>query len=105
MLAGLAVLVSNDDDDDNADDDETRPDQPRRLWKYLPADNMPSSDPTACFKELFAAKERWRIQELEPYLERLTDATSTSQADLLLRFTKLVEEDRDGITVKLYLKK
>jgi Sister chromatid cohesion protein Dcc1 len=90
MLLGVAVSTVNDE---------------ARLWKYLPAEKLPT-DPTVCFDALFAAKERWLLHELEPYVEHLTDAMPTSsQAELLLRFTKLVTEDRDGITLQLYQKK
>lgn len=90
MLLGVAVFTESDK---------------ARHWRYLPSEKLPT-DPVACFDVLFAAKERWLLHELEPYLDRLTDATpSTSQAELLLRFTKLVTEDRDDITLKLYQKK
>lgn len=76
-----------------------------RLWKYLPSEKLPT-DPPSCFDVLFATKDRWLLHELEPYLIHITDATGcSSQAELLLRFTKLVTEDRDVISLKLYHKK
>jgi len=98
MLLGVAVVK----EEDAGQDDHQQPGG-KRFWRYLPADSL-SEDPKTCFDQLFDVKERWLLHEMEPYLEqRLTeDATA---AELLLRFTQIEIEERDGLTTKWYLKK
>ena len=50
-------------------------------------------------------KGRWLLDELQPYLDVIVDATSTSQANLLIQYTKVTTEDFKGATVKLYQKR
>ena len=99
MLLGVAVVK----EDEEERDDQQQPGGGGRFWRYLPADSL-SEDPKTCFDQLFDVKERWLLHEMEPYLEqRLTeDATA---AELLLRFTQIEIEERDGLTTKWYLKK
>jgi hypothetical protein len=93
MLNGLAVKLVSESEN--------------KSWKFLPVEKMPL-EPTECFEILFKTKEFWCIHELEPYLEHMADAASDSNQSpgtLLLRFTKTVQDDRHGISVKMYAKK
>jgi len=69
------------------------------FWKYLPVESLPI-DPSAGFCALFSTKEKWMLDDLVPYLNRWGDETIHS--DMLLRFTKVVTEERDGVTFKMY---
>ena len=90
MLFGVAVCTDNGD---------------ARVWQYLPSEKLPN-DPLVCFHALFAVKERWLLRELEPYLDHMLDSSpTTSQAELLLRYTKSVTDDREVLAMKLYVKK
>ena len=97
MLRGVAVVK------EMVVDATNQPDERRRQLKYLPADKLPM-DAQTCLDQLFQVKERWLLQELEPYLDRLTD-DGTTVSELLLRFTQTETEDRDGINTKVYRKK
>jgi Sister chromatid cohesion protein Dcc1 len=91
MLLGIAVCI---------EDETTGP-----MWQYLPAESLPH-DPAACFDVLFDVKERWTLRELEPYFQRMMNlAPNLTPSELLLRFTRLASEDRDGVSVKLYQRK
>ena len=58
------------------------------------------------FDLLFEWKNRWLLDELEPYLQAVMDATGTSQANLLVLYTRVVtEEFQAGVSVKLYEKR
>ena len=89
MLRGVAVLVDG-------------------KWVYLPVEKVPS-DPRACFLDaLFATKDQWTVLELEPYLDRMQHYSepTLSHAEMLLNFTKIMQtEERDGVTIKLFVKK
>jgi hypothetical protein len=85
-LRGIAVVLENEEGD--------------ALFKYLPVERCPT-DPAECFDVLFAAKETWSLEELEPYLSRL----GSSPADLLLRFTTQVVEEHGGVSMKVHRKK
>jgi hypothetical protein len=93
MLHGLAVQLCSDSE---------------KSWKFLPVDKMPL-EASKCFEIMFKTKEFWHMDELEPYLEHMADATTSdgpqSPGNLLLRFTKIVQDDRHGISVKMYAKK
>jgi len=86
MLRGVAV--------------DTSTAEGERFWKYLPVESLPS-EPSAGFEVLFALKEKWLLEDLKPYLHRWVDGEPT---DMLLRYTKIVTEDQDGVTVNLYTK-
>jgi hypothetical protein len=88
MLRGLAVDSIDEENDD-------------KLWKYLPPESLPL-EPDTGFVALFAAKEKWLLDDLQPYLDRWADSSSLSHGDLLLRFTKIVTEEKDGVFMKLY---
>ena len=103
MLRGLAVHRMNDADGE-------------RFWKYMPAELIMCTDDdetamtveqrtSLAFDTLFGWKERWLLGELQPYLDVIVDATSTTQANLLIQYTKVTEEDFNGATVKLYQKR
>ena len=107
MLAGVAIL------DDNCNENGGG----ERFWKYLPADQLPT-DPAERFEALWAAKDTWFLKDLEPYLDvLLVDCAGDShsglssklqqrKAELLLRYTKVVTEQRDdGTAVKVYMQR
>lgn len=104
MLRGVAVSTGPELAD--ADDFANAMLRPERLWHFLPVESI-STDPIPCFATLFARKERWCMYELEPYLDQLVEAssTSTSSTELLLRHTKRIRDDHDGVARSFYQKK
>lgn len=54
------------------------------------------------FAVLFEWKEGWELDELQPYLDAMVDATATSQSDILLQHLK-VTTTVDGL--KLFQKR
>jgi Sister chromatid cohesion protein Dcc1 len=92
MLRGIAVASQHSATSEQNDDDQY-------CWLYLPRDKLlPINDAAGTaaaasyyMAQLFAAKERWELSELQPYLEYLQDLTGIkSQADILLQYTKIV---------------
>lgn len=71
------------------------------FWKYLPVESL-DLDPVAGFHTLFAAKDKWQLDDLNPYLYRWGDESTHS--NLLLRYTKVLMEEQDGLSVKVYTK-
>jgi Sister chromatid cohesion protein Dcc1 len=104
MLRGVAVHTGHPLAD--AVDFEHSTPHPERLWHFLPVESI-ATDPIPCFATLFARKERWCMYELEPYLDHLVEVSSasTSSAELLLRYSKLVREDHDGVARTFYQSK
>lgn len=88
MLQGVAVSLPGCVEEEN-------------LWKYLPPSAVPL-DESVGFTTLFDVKDKWSLEELQPFLERWSDAAGCSHADLLLLFTKAITEDRNGGPVKLF---
>ena len=130
MLRGVAICtgdshLDNDDDDDekNNTDHGHHPSSAssERQWHYLPVESM-SMDAQKCFDVLFQCKDRYTMDELEPYLQHLIDtlpskdtdknsnnhksSSSSSVTELLLRYTKLITKvGRDGTTRMFYEKR
>ena len=91
MLKGLAVVSDGEQE---------------RFWKYLPADQiLQQGEPHKAFAALFEWKDKWLLDEMQPYLDVIMDATAVSRDDLLVRYTKLTTEDFQGTTIKLYQKR
>ena len=108
MLRGLAIPQ---------EENETG----ERFWMYLPADQIIElgnpkdatisvNDETLkertarAFEYLFESRDKWTLDELQPYLDVITDTTAISQADLLLQYTSPVTEEYKGVPVKLFRK-
>jgi hypothetical protein len=76
------------------------------FWKYLPVESLPL-DAAEGIAELFRIKPRWTRDELEPYAARyVKDESSCAGApklDLLLRYTKVVEEIVASVPVSHYV--
>lgn len=93
MLRGVAVPIVESSSSPDADVEI--------FWKYLPVEGL-SQNVREGIDELFRSKPKWTRDELEPYLQRYASgdqSMSTSIADLLLRYTKVVEEDVQGQSV------
>jgi hypothetical protein len=91
MLKGLAVVSDGEQE---------------RFWKYLPADQiLQQGEPDKAFEALFEWKEKWLLDEMQPYLDVIMDATAVPRDDLLVRYTKMTTEDYQGTTIKLYQKR
>ena len=56
-------------------------------FRLFPSENLPESDPKQAFEAIFAIKKHWKVQEIEPYIERLVGPDQT-KADLLKKFTR-----------------
>lgn len=97
MLRGLAVRITPHGGHDDDDDDKTTV-----LWKYLPHECLWTDHIDVAFATLFDCKGRWQLEELEPYLDTLQDATGLSRTDLLLQYTKTIEMEECGRSVKYY---
>ena len=115
MLRGVAICTGDsyiDDTDTQNVDNASTTSSSGRQWHYLPVESM-SMDAQKCFDALFQIKERYTMDELEPYLQHLIDtlpskdtnndshnrsSTTTSSSssaavtELLLRYTKLITE-------------
>jgi Sister chromatid cohesion protein Dcc1 len=90
MLRGVAVPISTDDGSNNSSQDANV----EVFWRYLPVEGL-SQNVREGIDELFRSKPKWTRDELEPYLQRYSSGAqseSKSVADLLLRYTKVVEE-------------
>ena len=93
MLKGVAIRIANHDEENS----ET-------YWKYLPADAV-SLDAATGFAAIFAIKETWRLEELEPYLDYWADAAGCAHGDLLLMFTRAITQESNGDSIKLITSK
>jgi hypothetical protein len=71
------------------------------FWKYLPVERLPL-DAREGITELFRHKPRWRGEELEPYAARYVNSGGTT-LDLLLRYTKVVEDVAHSVPVPYYV--
>jgi len=122
-------IQHNDDDERNGGGDRqsTGQDTGERFWKFMPADELLTrktlavvSASTATASEpfsmehdkdviqcvwdpLFAWKDSYTLDELQPYLNVVVDATGLSQGDVLLQYTKLVTyTGAGGVEMKRY---
>ncbi|GAX09400.1 hypothetical protein FisN_6Lh227 [Fistulifera solaris] len=76
------------------------------LWKYLPADQIMTTDSVEdAFELLFDWKDSWELDELQPYLDAMVDATAISQGDLVLQYLKVTTETSNGCSVKMCRKR
>jgi hypothetical protein len=76
------------------------------LWKYLPADQiMTSGSVEDAFGLLFEWKDCWELDELQPYLDAMVDATAISQGDLVLQYLKVTTETINGCSLKMCRKR
>lgn len=101
-LRGVAIRVE--DSSPRKQKEGDRDDKEVRLWKYFPADKLPISAEQR-FQALFAAREQWSLEDLEPYLDGLVKDTGLSQAEILLLYTTHIlspKKTKDGMTAKLY---
>ena len=75
----------------------------KRTISYFP-EHMLSDSPQERFKQLFLARAKWSLAELEPYVSALlTRMVGVSQADLLLKYTRSSAPFGGGGTgVRLY---
>jgi hypothetical protein len=100
MLRGMAVRIAGSTSTHQESDGE----QCYYYWKYLPPESLPL-DPTAGFAALFAVQDQWLLDDLQPYLDRWSDASGSSPGSLILQYTKTVAEERDGETFKFLTSK
>jgi sister chromatid cohesion protein DCC1 len=70
---------------------------------YFPAPKLPMQ-PQARFKELFAVKQRWTFEEIQPYLADLVGGSITEQQLLLAHARTVIQKPPPGQkeSVKLY---
>mmetsp|Transcript_20518 Transcript_20518/g.30100 ORF Transcript_20518/g.30100 Transcript_20518/m.30100 type:complete len:553 (-) Transcript_20518:178-1836(-) len=80
----LTKISSNDDNENDA-----------MYLKYFP-ENRLSIDPPKRFQRLFAEREKWTLQDLEPYISKLADKVGITQAELLLKYAQVVTDKEDG---------
>lgn len=85
MLSGVALLCG-----------------PKK-WKYFSEEKLPA-DLDKRFDILFAERERWTLDDLKPYVQRLTTG-ELSETDLLLKYTNIVTDNVDGVSTKFYVRK
>jgi sister chromatid cohesion protein DCC1 len=85
MLSGVALLAGN------------------GLYKYFSEEKLPT-DLEKRFGILFCEKEKWTPDELKPYVQRLATG-KLSETDLLLRYTRFVTEDVNGVATKFVVKR
>ncbi|KAL6769983.1 hypothetical protein ACKKBG_A33125 [Auxenochlorella protothecoides x Auxenochlorella symbiontica] len=64
-------------------------DEASATLQYLPLDSLPA-DPAGRFGALFAMRPRWRLEELEPYLQGLADPGQSLEG-LLLKYTRAIQ--------------
>ena len=74
-----------------------------KKWKYFSEDKLPT-DLEKRFEVLFEEREKWTLDDLKPYVQRLA-TSELSETDLLLRHTRFVTEDVDGAPTKLFVKR
>jgi hypothetical protein len=89
QIMNTATTASNDQDDDEA----------RTMTQLLEERTSQS------FDTLFEKKAGWLLEELQPYLDAIVDATAISQTDLLAQYTLIETKDVEGFPVKLYHKR
>ncbi|GAX20276.1 hypothetical protein FisN_6Hh227 [Fistulifera solaris] len=77
------------------------------LWKYLPADQIMTTGGSVedAFTLLFEWKDCWELDELQPYLDAMVDATAISQGDLVLQYLKVTTETINGSSLKMCRKR
>jgi hypothetical protein len=76
------------------------------FWKYLPADQIMTTGPIEdAFALLFEWKDCWELDELQPYLDAMVDATAISQGDLVLQYLKVTTETINGCSLKMCRKR
>ena len=73
-----------------------------KKWKYFPEQGL-STDVSKRFDALFEEREKWTLDELRPYLQRLL-TEDVSETDLLLKYTRPITEQVDGKPTKLYVR-
>lgn len=86
MLSGVALL-----------------DASTAKWKYLPEEQL-STNLVTRFEMLFQKRDKWTLEELQPYVQRFT-TEELSEADLLLKHTSIITQEVDGKPTKLYVSK
>jgi hypothetical protein len=116
MLLGVAICTNIEPNNGTGNNDminvieyQTSKPWSGRQWHYLPVD-LVSTDPKTCFELLYSYKDIWYMYELEPYIYHLLDALPStdniiSSSELLLQYTKLITEDRNGMNHTYYMKK
>jgi hypothetical protein len=70
--------------------------------KYFPESKLPS-EPKARFRRLFAEMEQWTLDELLPYVARVTEEGDLTQSEVLLKYTRVVNEEKDGKVSQMYM--
>jgi sister chromatid cohesion protein DCC1 len=71
--------------------------------QYFPASRLPLQ-PQARFKDLFATKQRWSFDEIQPYLADLVGGSITEQQLLLQHSRTVISKPLPGQkeSVKMY---
>ncbi|GKY98390.1 hypothetical protein MPSEU_000796500 [Mayamaea pseudoterrestris] len=93
MLGGIAIEVPTLNGDREAS-----------YWQYFPADALPR-DPSCGFASIFSIKSKWQFDEIQPYLDKWSDGAGCTHGDLLLQFTKITTEEKDGVTMEFITRK
>lgn len=109
MLRGVAV---------NSRNAATSDTNSECFWRYLPSDQIMTAVANShaesvstfehvekAFGLLFDWKESWTLDELQPYLDAMVDATATSQSDILLQHLKVTTETVNGCSIKVCKKR
>lgn len=78
-------------------DDDDHEDPTAIILSYFPERNLPL-DIEQRLSKIFAFREEWTLQDLEPYIQRFVTEGSRTQAELLLRYTRVITKD-DGTIV------
>ncbi|EEC44447.1 predicted protein [Phaeodactylum tricornutum CCAP 1055/1] len=120
MLRGLAIRNEGSSTERSVSDRTSTATVPEEAtWRYLAADQVvvrshEHADPTTTgyptesyFDVLFQTQSLWTLDALQPYLDYLVVETATTQADLLLRHTKLIirTDPLTGATLQFFTKR
>jgi hypothetical protein len=103
LLKGIALkevkgsTVSPSTSESSTVNDDDHEEMATIVLSYFPERSLPL-DTEQRLRKIFAFREEWTLKDLEPYLQRLVSEGTRTQADLLLKYTRVITRD-DGTIV------
>jgi len=98
LLKGIAVKERNGSTvSTTTTNDNTHEDPTTIVLSYFPERTLPL-DTEQRLRKIFTFREEWTLKDLEPYIHRLVCEGSRTQAELLLKYTRVITKD-DGTIV------
>jgi Sister chromatid cohesion protein Dcc1 len=95
MLRGIAIDMVTTSTSRQEKEEEEGEDHPQPYLQYLPADHLPP-EPAKRFEALFAVREQWMVDELEPYLETLVEDSGMTLTEILIQYATSCDDEKTG---------